>query len=599
MGDNVSKPPLQADLTVLCVDGTKASDSAMFAYRLELAGKSIKPAANRAAIQNLLTLVGSDPPQIDIQAPGGDPAVFPFPAAALSNLPFKKEALPGSQQRIAYVLLPQGEVGAGNKADFTDSGLGPGSASDHYRTAQHNSELLKRLCLAPGISNAGTASAQLDFATSSNVGTDILYLSGHGSMAGVVCGEADYYMPYFELLSLVKDEFQSIAKGDFRSPFWIVIGSCFSMRPSHAEIWLRFLTNQAVPLRGLLGYQTTSPLADISAEINRVFAQRLGEGDTFLAAWQKANQSSEGWTGMAFDHAKNDTLTSLRDLKRGTDTSTSPPPPGQRNLRFYEQGRDALVQITPPTALLTVHHWEQGFGMVGDPTPPPWNWNEILVTNIDFTEDKFNKAIADDPMNNGQLVSNGSWQGVGIATLIAIPPGDVMTRLCPGRIFKVRLFPPFTKDFQSGFQDGDEIELGLVHVRQTYTKLRVNFLSVFDIIQVDGVSTGQTVYGIPPPDSSLGNVQAAFVRNRIVLERPTGRLPFEPVSVTVRYKTANASQHFLWFWFSVKVRRNGTELFAHDFDNFIITAGSGHHQCSDPMGSQDPLPAEDVWGHPP
>ena len=64
MGDGdsryVSKPPVKADLNVLCVDGTRPTDSAAFFNYLESAGKRIKNREDRVVIQNLLSLIGSE-----------------------------------------------------------------------------------------------------------------------------------------------------------------------------------------------------------------------------------------------------------------------------------------------------------------------------------------------------------------------------------------------------------------------------------------------------------------------------------------------------------------------------------------------------------
>jgi hypothetical protein len=599
MADHVSKPPLLADLTVLCIDGTKASDSATFAYQLELAGRTIAKQADRVAIRNLLTLVGPTPDGT-IRAPGPPGDVFPFKTQDFATLPIRKEPLPKSTQRIAYVLLPQGEV-TGNKTDFSDSALGGGDKEARTKVARHNSNLLKYLCLAPGVSQVGTDAAYLDFATSDNVSTDILYLSGHGSMSGVVCGEAEAYMPYFELMWVVRPELQSIAKGPYTSPFWIVIGACFSMRPASAEIWLRYLKEQDVPIRGILGYQTTSPLADPSSEINRLFAQGLAQGKTFIEAWGKANGNNEKWTAAAFDHAKDDTLTVLRDLKRGDDTSGLPPPKESRVLRFYEQGRSVPVEITPPVALMLVNHWD--ISMMLDEDPPnsgkmKWDWRDQgLITNIDFTEDTFKTAIAQGD-NASKYVNNATWKNLGEALPNLVSQWEANQRLCPTRIIKVSVFPPFSAPFAGGFQTGDVVEIAMVHVRQTYKKVTPDLKDVFDIVQIYGVSPDKIDYKIPGLDGSSKQKQAAHARNRIRFVRPPGRDPFEPASVALRFKRDAASKHYLWFWFSVRVERDQQVIFDNDFDGFILNPGSPH-TCSPPMTPEDPMPPESIWTPPP
>src|SRR5262249_21262504 len=153
MGDTdrfVSKPPVDADLNVLCVDGTRPTDSAAFYNYLESAGKRLKDKVN---IQNLLSLLPTEMSGT-INAPAGVKSeVLTFDG--LKTMPVKKTSLPGSSKRLVHVLLPQGEV-LSDKTEFTDKALGGATAEDRQKVAKQNSELLKRLCLAPGVSNPGT-----------------------------------------------------------------------------------------------------------------------------------------------------------------------------------------------------------------------------------------------------------------------------------------------------------------------------------------------------------------------------------------------------------------------------------------------------------
>jgi hypothetical protein len=572
----VSKPPAQADLHVLCIDGTRPTDSAAFFTYLEKAGKRIKKSADRVLIQNLLSLVGISPDgNIRDPAKSGD-SLFPFGTDHLKTLPIKKVSLPGSRQRIALVLLPQGEV-LGDKTRFSDPSLGS-SEEEREEVAKRNSNLLKRICLAPGISKAGTASAHLDFATAENVSTDILYLSGHGSMAGTVCGEADTYMTYFELLQLVNDEFGRIGTVGLVPPLWMVTGACFSLRSAHGEIWLRFFEKQRVPLRGILGYQTTSPLADASAEINRRFANALAEGKTFIKAWQSANANGAGWTALAFDYAANDTLTSLRDLKAASLTS-SVPPPGKRTLLFHQQnGEPTLVRIQPPKALLEIHHFDKGIPLLGEPGEPPTpsepSWRKILVSNLDFTEESYRKEAEE---SGGTLVTNNSWTPSGLpdAKRLVDLGKDWRHEFVPGFYYAIEVFPPFSRYFEKGFQPGDEIEISVVHVRQTYRKA-VNFHSIFSLVGVNGQKYSKVAYTLPRPDGTREK-QSGRVRNRIRFVCPMGPAS-EPARIVVQFKKEAASQHYLWFWFEVKIVRDDEVIFSHEFDNYIMTISHDTNQ---------------------
>jgi hypothetical protein len=590
--DHVSRPALKPELNVLCIDGTKTTDSSMFAYQVIVAGKTMKKPADRVGVQNLMSLVSTSPngtvatPAWHQPPPKAEWKCFPFDQAMQKTLPIKKEPLPNSTNRIAEVLMPGGEVTSANTT-FSDPLLG---ANEHDRVvaAHRNSEMLKRLCLGPGVSKVGTPDAYVDFATASNACTDILYLSGHGSMAGTICGESSNlpteagYIRYFELLNLLRKEFLTLGP-TLVSPMWIVVGACYSMRPAHAEIWLRYLNKLSVPLRGFLGYQMTSPLADTSAEINRQFANALATGATFLGAWKTANENTGNtprWTAMVFDHAKDDTLTTLRDIKRGTAPATAAvPAPGSRILRFYDTNRTTPgpVQVNPPLALIVFHKWNPPFASKSG-SIAGW-WTEMLVTNVDFDQASFATAAGN---SGGKVVTNGSWSGGFDATHELFLKEQSLTtltswdqELCPNQVYRIAIFPPFNSNCKTGYQDGDTIELSMVHVRQDYSH-PFAFLTVFDILQINELTADPSMYSIPPPQSSLGKVQAATVRNRIGWERPANRPPFEPLSITVRFKPPAAT--YLWFWFAVKIVRPGVgEIFpTTEFDNYILTLGSPH-----------------------
>jgi len=595
-GDNsyVSKPPVDADLTVLCVDGTSPTDSAAFFNYLQAAGKRIKKTADRVNIQNLLALISGEMSGT-INAPAGTNGdIFPFGPERMKTLPIKKTALPGTRARIAHVLLPQGEV-TGDKTDFADTLLGA-TADERKDAAKRNSDLLMRLCLAPGVSNAGTASAYVDFANGSNTSTDIMYLSGHGSMAGSLAGEADWYMHYFQLLLLINPEFIGIAKATLVPPLWIVIGACFSMRQVHGEIWLRFFQNQSRTLRGILGYQTVSPLADASAEINRRFANALADGKTFIEAWQLANGGNDGWTALAFDHAKNDTLTYLRDLKRGTVPSDVPAPQ-DRQLRFYEQRSTAgvVVGIELPVALFEIHRWDTemlAVGEPGEPIKPEGMWLKSLVTNLDFTKDAFE---AEAEKSAGKYVSNASWASARSQTRLTDLGLEWHHRFEPTHFYAIVMYPPFIEPFKDGFQDGDQIEFSLVHVRQTYPKA-VDFTSIFDLLFINGQKQSDVKHDIPAPNRERDK-QSSKVRNRLRFACPLGNSGFEPARFVVRYRKENASKGYLWFWFAVKIERGGKTIFEKDFDTFVMEAASHGFL---PQSPSDPVPDDgsDVWKSP-
>ena len=261
------------------------------------------------------------------------------------------------------------------------------------------------------------------------------------------------------------------------------------------------------------------------------------------------------------------------------------PPQGQRTLRFYDNSRTFPVQITPPPALMAFHNW---LGSIF--------WDQMLVTNVDFDQTSFQAAANS---SNGTLVNNQSWNDLkscnGSSWLSPSKLTDQRRwnqQLCPNQIYRILIFPPFNSSFQQGYQDGDAIELSMVHVRQDYPH-PAEFLSVFDIVQINEINVVDgSLYTIPPPNSSLGKtIQAGTVRNRVGWEHTADRPAFEPLSITVRFKKEAAAAQYLWFWFAVRIVRNGVEVFpSTNFDNFILTLGSPH-TCGSSAAPSTPPPS--------
>jgi len=240
------------------------------------------------------------------------------------------------------------------------------------------------------------------------------------------------------------------------------VGACYSMRPAHAEIWLRYLNNLNIPLWGFLGYQMTSPLADNSAEINRQFANALATGSTFLNACRPQtrtpaiHRAGPPWCSI--------TPRMTPSPRCAISSAARHPPP--RLFPLWAVGRCAShdttrkapdpVQINAPPALMVFHQWSFGF------------WQQMLVTNVDFTQTSFDTAAA---KSNGKLVNN-SW---GVLNSCNSSPwldpkkqnltsmSEWNQALCPNQTYRFSVFPPFNSNFQNGYQDGDTIELSMVH----------------------------------------------------------------------------------------------------------------------------------------
>lgn len=592
----VSRPP-QRVLNVLCVDGTEGHDSIAFVRLMKWVGRT-----QGITIRNLLSYLppfatnqGKDPRKSSegIAAPASgvvgptrsvfDPvnqtmtsrALFPFSPAQAAKLPMKHccrtlKYMKASASQCAFVLLPQGEV-KGEVNRFDDAILGTNTTS-REQAAKDNSLLMEYLCLAPAVANANTASAKLDFArsTATHQVTDFLYFSGHGGMSGNIVGEDPYFM-FFSQLNLARNEFLKISKTSLVAPLWIVMASCFSLRQVHCELWARYFAEQGIPVRGILGYRRTSPLAVHAVIINQRFVLNLKKGRTILDSWQRAHireKHRDKWTALVFDYAKNDTLVSLAESPNVRQTPTVQE---KQQLYFYYGKKTGSlssrepVKITPPEALLEFHHVKKG----GD-----WriasDWRKFLITNVDYSEVKLSSYLTTNP--GSALKNNHSWREVtGIKRMIDFSPSILnFSPFFYLKEFRISLFPPFKSDFSQGYATGDQIELTVVHVRRDHSK-RVRFSELFEVLKVNGQPAAGSNHSIVK-----GYFYDNFNRRRrsryldtIRIGPPQGG-SFKPASIEVRFKSNKPKGGYLWFWFGVFVFRGGAEIFHYDFDNFTI-----------------------------
>lgn len=570
----VSRPPRVPDLIVLSVDGTDPVDSVSFIDLMKAAARKQK-----LVVANLLDFVDTRSPE-EIKSPtnGSTAGPFPFSKEDVSRLPMEPVTRKlGGKTVKARVLMPQGLV-TGDKNTYSDENLG----SDKQGAAAKNSLLTEYLSLAPGVTGA-----HLDFARPGGMSTDILYLSGHGGMSGNVVGEAPDYTRYFTLNKLATEDLLKLAATDLVAPMWIVIAACFSLRRGHCEIWARYFAKQKAPVRGILGYQLTSPTAANSVAVNVQFARELSNGKSFLDAWGATHrrlQLGGRWTALVFDDTKNDTLVSISN-----ERSSPKGAPAQRKLLFYsdENGKPSSheVRVTPPRALLEVFNW------IGGLAP---RWEKFMITNIDHTKTTFDQDAA--RLNDPGLVNNASWgQCLGVTRLVDFDEGHLnFYGFFQHEVYRVQLFPPFAGAFVHGFEEGDEVELSVVHVRRDYSH-RYNFRELFAVHSVNGTRAVGTTKGADRANYSIKEPSAhgfpAHWKGTVRFSVPGAG--FAPAKISMIFQPR---QNFLWFWLSVSVIRRGVEIFQHDFDSYIIAyiADQHYYRFGDRRTSAtDPLPPFD------
>lgn len=82
--------------------------------------------------------------------------------------------------------------------------------------------------------------------------------------------------------------------------------------------WYDRVFRNSPGLRGVLGYWYRSPSGGIDEEIMVDFSERLREGETFLEAWEKANQrgwfnAAAAWAAVVRDGCQDDTMAKLEE----------------------------------------------------------------------------------------------------------------------------------------------------------------------------------------------------------------------------------------------------------------------------------------------
>lgn len=607
---HISKPPLKDGFTVLCIDGTDSHDSISFLRLIKWAGRK-----KGFYVRNLLEHLPPFGPGKekedrksygDISSPASginrtletefDPVtssekeieLFPFKTHKLANLPMKfvcrqlayKTFPKGS--RCDFVLLPQGEV-KGKRNNFNDGLLGP-DAQTRQKAARDNSALGEYFALAPGVSEAGSASAHLDFARAGNKNksTDFLYLSGHGGKSGDIVGEQPHYLMFFSVLNLARKQFLKIGRTSLISPLWIVLASCFSLRKVHCQIWARYFREQNIPIRGILGYRRTSPLAENCVTLNERFAWNLSKGKAFVESWKLAHDRNglrDRWTALAFDFSKDDTIESLYEFKQNR---TPPVSKEKENLFFYfgkkrgKGGGPEKIEILPPECLMEMHNWKREHGQ--------WIWKKFLITNIDFTESSFDLYKAKNPTSKS--VNNESWRHCAKVSRMIDMDANLwgFYPFFPNEIYQIGIYPPFNQYFDRGFKNDDEIDFTIVHVRRDYSE-SVNFSDIFEILLVNSQpATNRNHSIVTGKDSGK--------KDTIRIKAPANA-PFSPVKFSVRFKSKKPKGYYLWFWFGSAIRRGETDVFRSDFDSFTVSyENNDNYYRPSPRRPGDPLPTQ-------
>lgn len=252
-----------------------------------------------------------------------------------------------------------------------------------FTAGEESAAMVEDFLLTPvvQIDPLGVASIRSDRPTESGARlfrASLLYVSSHGWLGGFMAGESFHAWPAAEPEVSRKGGFYPyhsyflVGRADkegraFRGPQWIVLAQCSTMNSATWAMWTRLMARSDPPVRGLLGYEESSPAAGASIGIANRFFEELRGRRTFLEAWRAANKGQH-WAAIVHKDAHQDTLTAfprdrlpaatlnqyigyLRSVPGGEVISDPPPPFSAQLFRIKHAGTPQAEEseVTPDT----------------------------------------------------------------------------------------------------------------------------------------------------------------------------------------------------------------------------------------------------------
>jgi hypothetical protein len=205
----------------------------------------------------------------------------------------------------------------------------------------------------------------------------LLYVSSHGWLGGFMKGNGlspfpaaeppdarETYVPFQSYFQIGRIDTSGRA---FAGPVWIVLAQCSTVNTATWAMWARVMGRSTPPVRGILGYEESSPDASSSVGIAGAFFANLRKKKDFLSAWRSAN-AGQHWAAIVHKDAHKDTLVSFPDedlpastlgdyigyvpsIPNGQAIVDSPPPFQLQLFRVRHKGKpdELLVEVRPDT----------------------------------------------------------------------------------------------------------------------------------------------------------------------------------------------------------------------------------------------------------
>ncbi len=244
------------------------------------------------------------------------------------KLPIRR--LVRTQDGITYsdtCIMPQGIDGKG--VDKLWSGT---SASSNISDIDAACTFMQSFILNP---SADKLTSSLND-SGTGVTADVVYISSHGLSTGDMFGEVAFGESVFALTKMVS------LGAQFSGVGWLLLSNCSTLKPYTHEDWLKLMSGP-VPLRGIVGFQDTCPLAPGSVNVFQSFIKRLAEGMNFINAWAEALKVrglEDHWVVVCQEDAVNDKIAdyNARVLKKIT--------PGAKVL-MYNKANPLGIAVVP------------------------------------------------------------------------------------------------------------------------------------------------------------------------------------------------------------------------------------------------------------
>ena len=287
------------------VDGTNEVDSVAFAANLT-------PKKGFGGWRNLLNFLDTDPFEPSHLVDGAH--IF-LPIIKLGD---KAKPDPNG----VAVVCPGGREGIGHEDSWKTYEPTPRiwqrpppimattqTTHGRHTAAEESAECMQDFILSPAVQvdSVGVGSIQSGRPVKPDATVfraSLLYVSSHGWLGGFMKGEAispwadaqpteakAEFVPFHSYMLIGRVDVSGKA---FAGPVWVVLAQCSTVNTATWALWARVMARSTPPVRGLLGYEESSPAAGASVGIANAFFAELRAKKDFLSAWRAANPGSTG-----------------------------------------------------------------------------------------------------------------------------------------------------------------------------------------------------------------------------------------------------------------------------------------------------------------